>query len=40
MGYDGVIIKGREMVCYKPVNILYFKNEIQLMNYYEVVITN
>lgn len=35
LGYDGLIIKGREMVNYKPENILYFENENQLHNYYE-----
>lgn len=34
LGYDGIIIKGREMVNFKPENILYFKNEQQLQNYY------
>lgn len=38
LGYDGVIIKGREMVNYNPENILYFENEQQLKNYYEIVI--
>lgn len=35
MGYDGVLIKGREMVNFKPENVLYFKNENQLIQYYE-----
>lgn len=37
LGYDGFIIKGREMVNYKPDNdkIKYFENEHQLENYYE-----
>lgn len=34
LGYDGIIIKGREMVNYKPENVLYFKDENQLRNYY------
>jgi hypothetical protein len=34
MGYDGIVIKGREMVNFKPQNVLYFKNETQLINYY------
>lgn len=35
MGYDGIIIKGREMVNYTPPeNVLYFKNEWELENYY------
>lgn len=37
MGYDGMIIKGREMVNYKPENILYFKTEQQLEGYFESV---
>lgn len=38
LGFDGFIIKGREIVNYKPVNIIYFKDEIQLKNYYMVSI--
>lgn len=34
-GYDGIIIKGREIVNYKPKNILYFGDEYQLENYYD-----
>jgi len=34
MGYDGIVIKGREMVNYKPENVLYFENEEELINYY------
>lgn len=34
IGYDGLIIKGREMVNYKPENIIYFETEQQLENYY------
>ena len=34
-GYDGLIIKGREMVNYNPPeDVLYFENERQLENYY------
>lgn len=37
-GYDGVIIKGREMVNYNPENIIYFYSDTQLENYfYDVV---
>lgn len=39
LGYDGIIIKGREMVNYKPENVVYFKNEEQLKNYYETLIS-
>jgi len=36
MGYDGVIIKGREMVNYSPSDdVKYFQNEKQLQMYYE-----
>lgn len=35
LGYDGIIIKGREMVNYKPENIKYFETEKQLEMYYE-----
>lgn len=38
MGYDGIIIKGREMVNFKPSDVLYFKDEHQLENYYNNVI--
>ena len=36
LGYDGVIIKGREMVNYTPdENVRYFANENSLINFYE-----
>lgn len=35
LGYDGLIIKGREIVNYTPSNIMYFKTEDDLINYYE-----
>ncbi len=36
LGYDGIVIRGREMVNYTPPdNIMYFRNERQLMDYYE-----
>ena len=39
LGYDGLIIKGREMVNYTPDdNIRYFNNENELMNYYEYTV--
>jgi len=34
-GYDGFMIKGREMVNYTPKNIEYFETEEQVKNYYE-----
>lgn len=34
LGYDGLIIKGREMVNYIPKDIKYFKNENELKQYY------
>jgi len=35
-GYDGIIIKGREMVNFTPPdNVLYFSNEQELINYFE-----
>lgn len=40
MGYDGLVIKGREMVNYNPENIKYFENEYQLENYYEHLKSN
>lgn len=33
LGYDGLIIKGREMVNYKPKDIKYFKTENELQEY-------
>jgi hypothetical protein len=38
LGYDGLIIKGREMVNYSPDNIKYFKTENQLRHYYETLL--
>jgi hypothetical protein len=34
LGYDGVEIKGRELVNYTPENIRYFKTENELKNYF------
>jgi 8-oxo-dGTP diphosphatase len=35
LGYDGLVIRGREMVNYTPPeNVLYFKNEYELIDYY------
>lgn len=34
LGYDGLIIKGREMVNYKPENIKYFRTENELKEFY------
>jgi len=41
LGYDGLVIRGREMVNYTPDDniIRYFNNENELMNYYEYVVT-
>jgi hypothetical protein len=40
LGFDGIIIKGREMVNYTPdeKNIKYFDNEDKLIRYYQNVI--
>jgi hypothetical protein len=40
LGYDGLVIKGREMVNYTPDNdnIRYFDNENQLIQYYEIMV--
>ncbi|MFW6247221.1 MAG: hypothetical protein ACOC22_03570, partial [bacterium] len=35
LGYDGLIIKGREMVNYKPEDVMYFRTEHELQDYYE-----
>ena len=41
LGYDGLVIKGREMVNYTPDdNIRYFNNENELINYFEYSIEN
>ena len=42
LGYDGVVITGREMVNYTPdmSKIKYFEYEYQLENYYEDFIKN
>ena len=37
LGYDGLIIKGREMVNYTPNDIKYFKTEQELQRYYETL---
>lgn len=35
LGYDGIIIKGREMVNFNPPdNVLFFKTENELKDYY------
>lgn len=40
LGYDGLIIKGREMVNYKPNNIKYFKTENELQQYFNTINNN
>ena len=36
LGYDGIVIKGRETVNFTPPdNVLYFENERQLEMYYD-----
>lgn len=40
LGYDGVVIKGREMVNYSPENIQYFKTDRELENYYYSEVLN
>lgn len=37
LGFDGLIIKGREMVNYNPEDIKYFRTEQELKDYYESV---
>lgn len=39
-GYDGVIIKGREIVNYKPENVRYYENDRQLEMYYDDFVRN
>lgn len=36
-GYDGIVIKGREIVNYKPINVKYFKTEDELQKYYSTI---
>lgn len=38
LGYDGIEIKGREIVNFKPENEMYFENEAQARQYYESVV--
>ena len=39
LGYDGIVIKGREMVNFKPEdNIKYFSTDDELENYYNIVV--
>lgn len=42
LGFDGVIIKGREIVYYTPDmdKVQYFSNERQLENYYEFLVSS
>ena len=37
IGYDGLIIKSREIVNYLPKDIKYFKTENELQRYYETL---
>jgi hypothetical protein len=37
LGYGGLIIKGREIVNYKPVGVKYFKTEDELQKYYTML---
>ena len=37
LGFDGLVIKGREMVNYNPRDIKYFKTEYELQRYYETI---
>jgi hypothetical protein len=36
-GFDGVIIKGREMVHYNPKDVKYFKTDYELENYFNTL---
>jgi hypothetical protein len=38
LGYDGILITGREMVNYTPKNVKYYKDESQVIGYYEMYI--
>ncbi len=35
MGYDGIIITGREMVNFKPENVKYYNSEYELKNHFK-----
>ena len=37
LGFDGLVIKGREMVNYNPRDIKYFKTDYELQRYYETI---
>ena len=38
LGYDGVLISGREMVNYTPGQVYYFKTEKEVYDYYRFVV--
>jgi hypothetical protein len=42
LGYDGIVIKGREIVNFKPIEdeIFYFRTENELKQFYEFRIAN
>jgi hypothetical protein len=40
IGYNGLIITGREMVNYKPENLQFFRTEDDLYNYYYYNVQN
>lgn len=40
LGYDGIEVKGREIVNYKPENVKYFKTEDELINYFNSINVN
>ncbi len=40
LGYDGITIIGRESVNFAPENVLFFKSERELENYYEYSVKN
>lgn len=40
LGYDGLIVKGREMVNYKPEDVKYYKTEHALYDHFKYYVLN
>ena len=38
LGYDGICIKGREMVNFKPKDVKYFETEEELKDYFRFTV--
>lgn len=40
LGYDGILISGREMVNYTPSDVKYYRNESEVFEYFKYVVLN